>query len=78
MAIVVGVTWGVKNREGTMKKFLGLYWKTDKSKDGLWFNYDKSGHKINHVLAFQVAQEADIKVFIFILGKHMLKGAKAK
>ena len=35
-----------------MKKFLGLYWKTDKSKDGLWANYDKSGHKINNVLAF--------------------------
>ena len=59
-----------------MKKFLGLYWKTDKSKDGLWANYDKSGHKINNVLAFKVAQEADIKVFVFILGKYMLIVAK--
>ena len=61
-----------------MKKFIGLYWKIEKSKDGLWANYDKSGHKINNVLAFKVAQEADIKVFIFILGKHMLKVAKVK
>ena len=61
-----------------MKNFFGLYWKIDKSKNELWFNFDKSGHKINHVIAFQVAQEADIKVFIFILGKHMLKVAKVK
>lgn len=61
-----------------MKKFLGLYWKTDKSKDGLWANYDKSGHKINHVLACQVAKEGDIIAFVFILGKYMLIVAKAK
>jgi hypothetical protein len=61
-----------------VKNFFGLYWKIDKSKNELWFNFDKSGCKINHVIAFQVAQEADIKVFIFILGKHMLKVAKVK
>lgn len=55
-----------------MKKFLGMYWKTDKSKDGLWASYDKSGHKVKLVVAFQVAQEADIKAFVFILGKYML------
>ena len=49
-----------------------MYWKTDKSKDGLWASYGKSGHKVNLVAAFQVAQEADIKAFVFILGKYML------
>ena len=59
-----------------MKKFIGLYWKIEKSKDGLWANYDKSGHKINHVVACQVAKESDIKAFVFILGKYMLIVAK--
>ena len=59
-----------------MKKFIGLYWKIEKSKDGLWANYYKSGHKINHVVACQVAKESDIKAFVFILGKYMLIVAK--
>ena len=61
-----------------MKKFLGLYWRVGKSKNGLWFNFDKSGHQINHVIALQKAQETDMKFFIFILGKYMLIVAKDK
>jgi len=61
-----------------MKRFFNIYWQLEKSQDGLWFTIDKSGHKINNLLALQNTEETDISAYILIIGKYSLKMAKFK